>query len=623
MNIMVKEVRIQNFRSIQNLSLQLGKTNILIGANNSGKSNFLYAIDVAINGGRDISESDIYQSSDKLPKVSKAIIDVMFRPISSDGDAAEDFSDFWNGVFTDQWIAVGEFSYVGIRAVIEYDLRNNAYVLKRYPLRQWGDSIENAVEDQMSFFNQEMRDYVHVYFMDAHRDIVEDIRNKKSYFGRTTLQHKIAQSLRDELENDLNRINDDIVKNIPSIFDTAEKLNQIGTTLGNQDGKVNIEPLARKLEDLHKGMDITFKDGNSGAFPVGQHGMGTRSWLSFLTLSAFVNWDCKRVQSDDLDADNYVLLELEEPEAHLHPQAQKQVYQQLLNFQGQKIISTHSPSVVAQVELKDIIHFSKIDGKTEVTRFEFDENDLESWRRIKREVLRSKGELLFSQAVVLAEGITEEQALPIFFKEYFGTEPEFFGISIIGIGGQNYETFLNLLHTLKISWFIFSDGEAKTTKTIKKIKDNFFSDSEFPCNIVVLDGGYDYEMYLIENGYGEYIVQAMNAVERNENFFSEFLRKNNHQSSGRVKTDKPKCPTCHQFIYEDRIRNYDSSDGWRKAIYDCATRKNAKAKYAIAIAETIIAHSTLDKRIPPKIKELFESIRMRLRINCSEEYCNE
>lgn len=238
-------------------------------------------------------------------------------------------------------------------------------------------------------------------------------------------------------------------------------------------------------------------------------------------------------------------------------------------------------------------------------------------------MLRSKGELLFSQAVVLSEGITEEQALPIFFKEYFGTEPEFIGISIIGIGGQNYETFLNLLHTLKISWFIFSDGESKTTKTITKIKDNFCLDDELPSNIVVLDGGHDYEMYLIENGYGECIVQAMNAVEGNENFFSEFLRKTNHQPSGRVKTDKPKCPTCHQFIYEDRIRDYDSIDGRRNAIYDCATRKNAKARYAIAVAQTIITHSTLEKRIPPKIKELFESIRLRLRINCSEDYRNE
>lgn len=69
MDIMIQEVRIKNFRSIQNLTLQLGMTNILIGANNSGKTNLLRAIDIAINGARDVSESDIYQSPER--RVSK------------------------------------------------------------------------------------------------------------------------------------------------------------------------------------------------------------------------------------------------------------------------------------------------------------------------------------------------------------------------------------------------------------------------------------------------------------------------------------------------------------------------------------------------------------------------
>lgn len=624
MDIMIQEVRIKNFRSIQNLTLQLGMTNILIGPNNSGKSNFLHAIDIAINGARDVSEFDIYQSTERrVSKADKAIIDILIRPIDSAGNPLEDFSDFWNGVFTESWIAIEEFSYVGIRTVIEYNQRNDAYALKRFPLRQWGNSIDDAIEDQIPSFNQEMRDYVHVHFMDAHRDIVEDLRNKKSYFGKTTAQHEIDKSIRVELENDLNRINDKIIESIPSIHDTAKELNRIGTTLGNRDGGVKIEPLARRLEDLHKGMDITFKDGNAATFPIGQHGMGTRSWVSFLTLSAFVNWDYKQVQLDESGADTYVLLELEEPEAHLHPQAQKQIYKQLLDFQGQKIASTHSPDIVAQVDLKDIVHFIKTDGKTEVIKFPLKENELEAYHKIKREVLRSKGSLLFSQAVILAEGITEEQALPIFFKEYFGTEPEFLGISIIGIGGQNYETFLKLLHPLRIPWFIFSDGEDKTIKTITKLRNIFYSSNESSSNIIVLDNGCDYERYLIANNYGKNIIQAINTVEGNENFFSDFIKSRNHTSSGRVKTDKPKCPTCKQFIYEDVIRNYDDADGQIQAIYDCATGKNAKAKYAIEIAATIVSNNTPDKRIPPKIKELFESIQVRLHIDCSKEYRDE
>jgi predicted ATPase len=41
---MVKEIKIQNYKSVQNLTLELGRINVLIGANGCGKSNILEAI---------------------------------------------------------------------------------------------------------------------------------------------------------------------------------------------------------------------------------------------------------------------------------------------------------------------------------------------------------------------------------------------------------------------------------------------------------------------------------------------------------------------------------------------------------------------------------------------------
>jgi predicted ATPase len=41
---MVKEIRIQNYKSVQDLTLELGRINVLIGANGCGKSNILEAI---------------------------------------------------------------------------------------------------------------------------------------------------------------------------------------------------------------------------------------------------------------------------------------------------------------------------------------------------------------------------------------------------------------------------------------------------------------------------------------------------------------------------------------------------------------------------------------------------
>ncbi|TGN99818.1 hypothetical protein PN36_33250 [Candidatus Thiomargarita nelsonii] len=49
--------------------------------------------------------------------------------------------------------------------------------------------------------------------------------------------------------------------------------------------------------------------------------------------------------------------------------------------------------------------------------------DNESQRKIRRQVLNTRGELLFARALVLFEGETEEQALPIFANAYWGKHP--------------------------------------------------------------------------------------------------------------------------------------------------------------------------------------------------------
>ncbi len=48
MGISISKVRIKSFRSTENLELSLSMTNVLIGANNCGKSNFLKAINIAL-----------------------------------------------------------------------------------------------------------------------------------------------------------------------------------------------------------------------------------------------------------------------------------------------------------------------------------------------------------------------------------------------------------------------------------------------------------------------------------------------------------------------------------------------------------------------------------------------
>ena len=624
MPISLTNIRVNNFRSLENIDLTINKTNIIIGQNNCGKSNLLKAINIAFGNVRDISESDIFISSEeRISSTKTATIDILLKPVDLEGTFQKTFSDFWISVFTDSWITPDETNgdYVGIRTVLQYDIRKDDYIIVKKPIQEWNDSIQTSVVGAKKSFGNDMVDSLTSFYMDAHRDAVEDIKNRKSFFGKATSQSDLSDQLTSELEGQLNYINSEIVRNIPALQQTNRRMSSIGKTMGSSTGTVEIEPLARKISDLHKGMDIVYKDGVAAQFSISQHGMGTRSWISFLTLGAYVDWHNEKLKQDDEDAENYTMLTMEEPEAHLHPQAQRQLYFQISEFDGQKIISTHSPSVLAQADLRDIIYINKQQGKTSVKRFNVGQFTPEELNRIEREVINTRGELLFSNAIVLCEGITEEQALPIYFKEYFGVEAICSGINIIGIGGQNYKTFLNLIKDLDIPWFIFSDGETETKKTVKKaVGVENIEELNSMSNIVILDNENDYEKYLISDGYRDIIISAINECENDEEYFANYILTKNHTSMGRERTNDPTCGTCQQHIYKDVLRDFDGEGGLERALYDCCTGKKAKAKYATYVAEKIVSQQDVTKRIPSKINTLLKEIGRLLDLTEKEDY---
>ena len=65
--IKITEVRIRNFRSLENVNVKLDNFTVIVGENNSGKSNFIDAISFAIGFNRPrFGENDIYIKSAKF-----------------------------------------------------------------------------------------------------------------------------------------------------------------------------------------------------------------------------------------------------------------------------------------------------------------------------------------------------------------------------------------------------------------------------------------------------------------------------------------------------------------------------------------------------------------------------
>ena len=608
MGILLSKVRVSNFRSIESMAIDLGIENLLIGQNNTGKTNFLRAISIAVAGVTDITENDIFVAQgERLDKTKKAIIDIVFKPTDGNGEVCREFSEYWTYAFTESWISTDiDGSFVGIRTVISYDVLRDGYVTVRYRITKWGDDESTTtVENTRTPFTDDMRSFLQTYYMDANRDIVNDLRNRKSYFGRITSSHDMDDNKVAEIEKQLSEVNELIIKNIPSLQQTKERISAIGKTMGTDSSSVEIEPLARKLSDLNKGMDIVMQDGAAASFPISQHGSGTRSWISFLTLAAFVENQNEKLKADD-NAEQYFVLTMEEPESHLHPQAQRQLFDQISRFPGQKIVSTHSPYVVAQSALGNVIHFSKREGKTTAIRYIADTQDDQ---KIFREVINTRADLLFASAIILCEGITEELALPIFFREYFGCAPFSLGVNIVGAGGKDgYKPFLSLSKQFNIPWFIFGDGEKEAKNSARTAIRNIYNVDikkvALP-NVIMFGSGDDYEKHLVHAGYTDIIIQSICELEEDDEFFEKYMR--THHGNPRK---------------GGSIRNYWHEEGRNEALIDLCHER--KTKYAQNIASSLVSQSDKSKRVPPTVKLLFSALATKLGVgNVSSEEVDE
>lgn len=616
MGIKVKKIRIKNYRSLKSINIDLTDNCVLIGTNNVGKTSFLQALQLAFAGSRRVSHEDIFITEGEiLPKDRTALIDVLIVPTDENDHECGEFDDVWFEHFgelrSEDPVNLNQF--VAIRTTISLDIVKGEYEIDRRGLINWpnNEEMENYNEYKKSRITEKLLQAIPVFYMDAKRDIASEMRERTSYWGRMVTDVGLNLEEITKIEDVLDSINNEIISRSIVLKHLVKNLNEIAATVDTDTNSIKINPVSRKIRDLNRGIDITFKDKDSESFPISTHGMGTRSWATFLTLVAYITWKVEQMKMEGIPYHPFVLLE--EPESHLHPQAQRQIYKQMHKMMGQKIITSHSPLIVGQAEISDIRHIYKDSGHSSINIFDMEGLEKEDLRKIKQEVFKTRGDLLFAKAFILCEGETEEQALPVFFREYFNCEAFDAGINIVSVGGKGkYKPFLRIAKNFNIKFYLLSDGEKDTIKKVKKDLKEVFGDdateSSF-SNVKYLKNEYDFEEYLLNEGYHEELNIAMKSL-LGDNYLEYYISKKDNTNYTRVKTNN-KCERCNQHIFEDLLRNYKGEAGARKALLDCISEN--KTAYSSIIADVIIDSRTEDK-VPSIIRELFDEINKDLKI---------
>lgn len=602
MSIQIDIVRICGFRGISNIEIALPRVTVLLGQNNAGKTSVIKALQLAIGDySRYLSDEDFHISEDG--KRQEAItVDIRLIPVADKARASE-FSEEWQQELGTKIQAEADGKqYVAIRTTAKPDRVKGGYIIERYEMESW--PVYNEWE-KVNFRKKLGKRLEAVPFIpiDAQRDIHTELKEKSSFVGRVLSSVEYDDTDVAELERMVAEVNKEAIEK-------SEPLKRLKTHLDNLNqsfegsGQTELTPFPKKIRDLSKRFSVNFGESDKSSFSMEYHGMGTRSWASMLTVKAFTELLAKNHEEEAEPF--FPIMAAEEPEAHLHPNAQRTLYRQLIDVPGQVIISTHSPYIAGLAELHEIKYLNKPESSVQVyqLRTEFEDDDL---RKLKREVVHSRGELLFSKAIVLSEGETEEQALPELFESYTGKHPFSLGINFVGVNGSGakYRPFLILAKDLNIPVFIFSDGEAQTVKELKKNYEKVFgaTDIEKAPNITIL-GGTDFEGYLLSQGYQDLIEKTIQQVAGNDDAIGKWIEKREGTSLKRVKTDKPNCITCKQPIFEDVNRDYSGEHGRVRAILDILDSR--KPLYAKAITDNLTKLPR--EKLPAKVVELFKQI---------------
>lgn len=225
------------------------------------------------------------------------------------------------------------------------------------------------------------------------------------------------------------------------------------------------------------------------ALPEKYNGLGYRNLISiYLKLMDFREQWIKPI-SEGKTIQPIHLVFVEEPEAHLHAQAQqvfvKKAFDALRNnkflaehkdLSTQLVLSTHSNHVVNELDLNCMRYFKRVvDSKLAIpisnvvnlsNTFGTDDD---TKRFVTRYIRLTHCDIFFADAVILVEGPAEKILVPRFIKK---VELDSYYISVIEVNGRHAHSFRSLLEKTGIATLIVTDIDAAEKKIGKDGKEH-------------------------------------------------------------------------------------------------------------------------------------------------------
>jgi putative ATP-dependent endonuclease of OLD family len=318
---MIKKIKIQNFRSIRNLEIKLGKINAFIGSNNAGKSNIMKALNLILGEGyptiKSFDDKDFYRYS----RDNSILIQVSFdQPLNCDS------------------------SIYGFK--LTYDGNDCEYVAI--------DQDENELTyspQRVKRVSKKMKDEVALIYLSLERLASKQVSSSQWTSYGKLLKHLNAQIRQQEKEEFKKLLENAYREKFYSVVEHFENI--LRSHIQNQTGLdifLKLSPMDPM--EVFKNLRPYFKEGDI-EYDVEDMGAGTQSALAIAIARAYAE-----------TVRNPVIIAIEEPELYLHPHGCRHFYkllEKLANSDLQVIYTTHERSFI-DISDFECIHIVKKEG---------------------------------------------------------------------------------------------------------------------------------------------------------------------------------------------------------------------------------------------------------------------
>ncbi len=234
----LREIIIKNFRNLVDVAIPIEDTTVLVGENNSGKTAILDALRMALPqrspAGRAVlfDEYDYHMSKvDDSPQTSEGIIiELWFR---------EDRPDEWTESLSqaiDQIIQTdpnNDIDSIGLRLSSRYNEDTKEVSTQWEFLTQDGQPLRGNGANPVNL--NKFLSYVRLFYLSALRDAKDEFSPRSQFWGRILRDIKISDEKRNELREELSKLNTTLLQVDPRLeavrlsLDNAQKVLEFET----------------------------------------------------------------------------------------------------------------------------------------------------------------------------------------------------------------------------------------------------------------------------------------------------------------------------------------------------------------------------------------------------------